>query len=246
MKPGRCRRLKASAGFTLIELVVASMLMAIVLAGVYMTFSTAVRSWRSAESNYDTFVDARRAMGMLNRELHAIPNDARHLVRGGPDWIEFVTLARPMDVEADSSVALMRVSYRVKKSRDGTELIREEAPVEGPLPAPPEQPNRLPGQLRVGRSHEFTLAKDVLDFTLRYTWAMPPPPRKPGVPPPRVAIVGDAKVDYALPEGIEATLTLRDPANVANGEQSGFQTVITFRSATSPVPAYLVKRERRG
>lgn len=40
-----------NGGFTLIELIVASTLMALVLSGVYLTFSTAVRSWRQGEAN---------------------------------------------------------------------------------------------------------------------------------------------------------------------------------------------------
>ncbi len=43
------------AGFTLVELIVASTLLTIVLAGVYTTFSSSVRVWRSGESNYHTY-----------------------------------------------------------------------------------------------------------------------------------------------------------------------------------------------
>ena len=106
-------------GFTLIELIVASTLMALVLSGVYLTFSTAVRSWRQGEANYATYEDARRALGLLDRELHAIPADAIHLMIGTRDSLEFVTLAQPLDVETASSERLLRVQYRFKGDRSG-------------------------------------------------------------------------------------------------------------------------------
>lgn len=233
-----------AAGFTLVELIVASTLMTIVLGTVYLTFSTSVRTWRSAESNYQTYEDARRAMNLLHRELQAIPGDAKHLMRGGNDWIEFVTLSPPLDVEDGSRPRLLLVRYRVGDSSDGNTLVREEAPVEGALPQPPSpQTRKAPPPLRVGRSASFVIAADVLDFRLAYAWAAPPRPRKPAVPPPRVRILRDSKVDGLLPEAVEATLTLRDPGNVVGREQTSFQTAATFRQATSPAPMYLLKRE---
>ena len=100
--------------------------MALVLSGVYLTFSTAVQSWRSAEANYATYEDARRALGLLERELHNIPRDATHLMIGKRDTIEFVTVAQPLDVETAPSARLLHVQYRWVNDRSGGKLVRKD------------------------------------------------------------------------------------------------------------------------
>ncbi len=80
-------------------------------------------------------------------------------------------------------------------------------------------------------------------FRLAYAWAAPLPPRKRTVPPPRVRILRDGTVDRRLPEAVEITLTLLDPGNPRNNEQSSFRTAVTFQQETSPVPRYLLERE---
>ncbi len=234
---GRC------AGFTLVELIVASTLMTIVLAGVYMTFSTAVRAWRSGESNYETYEDARRAFGMLTRELHAIPSDALHLVNGSEDWIEFLTVSQPMQVESAASERLMQVRYSLARGGRGESMTleREEAVVEGPLPAALAVDD-LGGQvgIKLGRSYRFLLASGVEDLSFYYTWAVAEPHERE-IPPNWARVVGDSVVEAGLPAGIEVTLALHDPGSVSGGFESTFTDVVTFRGATSPVPKHLLE-----
>lgn len=233
-------RSKHNGGFTLVELIVASTLMVLVLSGVYVTFSTAVRSWRTAESNYVTYEDARRALGLFERELHGIPAEATHLVTGTRDSIEFVTLTQPLDVETAPSERLLRVEYRIKRSRTGGVLVRTEAPVEGALPAPPIPPSReLPVGLKTGRSHEFEIARGVHEFRIDYAWAVPMLPPPPGTPPPPARIATDSQTYLALPEIVSATLELDDPGNQSANGRSAFTTRVTFRIPASPIPGDL-------
>lgn len=229
------------AGFTLVELIVASTLLTIVLAGVYTTFSTSVRVWRSAESNYQTYEGARRAFGFLVRELRAIPQDALHLVKGSEDTIEFVTLAQPMYVEDARSERLMFVRYRlVSGGRDGGMMLRrEEALVEGPLPLD-RQADGLgqPLGITLGRPHDFELASGVEDLSFYYMWAVAQP-QLSNARPAWAEIVGDGVVEGGLPEAIEVTLVLHDPGNVSGDFESTFTDVVTFRGGSSPVPMYL-------
>jgi prepilin-type N-terminal cleavage/methylation domain-containing protein len=236
-------RTRSAAGFTLVELVVASTLMVLVLSGVYLTFTTAVRSWRSAELDYSTYEDARRALGLFEREIHGIPADALHLTRGTADSIEFVTLTQPLDVQTASSERLLRVTYRFAGGRSGGELIREEAPVLGPLPLPPAPPGHdLPAGLKVGARHRFVIASGVRSFGLEYGWAGPQSSSFPGTPPGPARIATDTSTLYALPEVIGAALELDDPGDLLNRGRSVFRTRITFRGPTSPMPEALRKR----
>jgi prepilin-type N-terminal cleavage/methylation domain-containing protein len=231
------------SGFTLVELIVASTLMALVLSGVYVTFSTVVRSWRSAESNYATYEDTRRALGLLERELHSIPGDAIHLMRGKSDSIEFVTLSQPLDVETAPGERLMRVQYRLVEDRTGGKLVRTEALVQGALPGLPDPQSRdLPASLKTGRSREFEIARGAHAFELEYAWAGPARPASGGPPPP-VRLITDTKTNLALPQLITITLELDDPGNPANGARSAFTLRVTFRGPTSPMPDELRLRE---
>lgn len=237
------RRGGRRAGFTLVELIVASTLMTIVLAGVYTTFSTSVRAWRSGESNYQTYEDARRAFGILIRELHAIPPNAMHLVNGSEDWIEFLTVSQPMNVESAASERLMQVRYSLLSGKRGElmTLQREEAIVKGPLPSAQGMED-LGGQLAIelGRPYEFSLASGVEGLSFYYTWAFAEPrPRE--IPPNWAEVVGDSVVEAALPQGIEISLVLQDPGNASSDFESTFTDVVTFRSATSRIPEYLVE-----
>ena len=94
--------------------------------------------------------------------------------------------------------------------------------------------------LELGRSYDFTLASGVEHFSFYYTWAIAEP-HFPQEPPPWAEIIGDGVVEAVLPEGIEVTLVLHDPGSVSGGYESTFKDVVTFRSASSPVPSYLLR-----
>jgi len=222
-----------------VELIVASTLLTIVLTGVYTTFSTSIRMWRSGESNYETYEDARRAFGILSRELRAIPPEALHLMSGTVNTLEFVTLTKPMSVEEERLKRLMWVSYSVVSETRGdrTILQREEAVVEGPLPVAVAEGARGNMQkLELGRSYQFTLARNVEDLYLYYQWALPQP-HPPQLPPYPPLMVGDTRIEAGVPQNMQFSLTLHDPG--AASLRSTFTDYVTFRGETSPAPRYL-------
>ncbi len=234
------RNRRHRAGFTLVELIVASTLLTMVLTGVYTTFSISIRMWRSGESNYETYEDARRAFGILSRELRAIPPEALHLMTGTVNTLEFVTLSEPMNVEEDRLKRLMWVSYSVVSDMrgDSAMLQREEAVVEGPLPVAVAEGDRGSMQkLQLGRSYKFTIARNVEDLYLYYQWALPQP-HPPQLPPYPPLMVGDTRIESGLPENIQFSLSLHDPG--VESLRSTFTDYVTFRGETSPAPQYLI------
>ena len=235
---------KARAGFTLVELIVASTLMTLVLAGVYTTFSTAIRTWRSGEVNYQTYDDARRAFGLLTRELHGIPINALHLLNGTEDTIVFVTLSEPMYVESGWSERLMQVSYRlVDGDRGGKILEREERLVKGPLPLERAgSDTRDLREIELGRSHTFIMAREVEELSFNYMWARRVAHKKEE-PPAWAEMLRDTGVKEAVPQGLEIYLTLFDPGTALESQQATFRDVITFRGRTSPIPKHLLQKE---
>ncbi len=239
-------RRRADSGFTLVELIVASTLMALVLSAIYLTFSTTVRAWRSGESNYAPYQDARRALGLLEREFAAIPVDARHLFIGKRDEVEFVTLSPTLDVDLAAGLQLVHVRYRIVDIDDAPTLVREEAAVILPLPeAPAPGDIGLPAQLKTGRRSQFGIARNVLGFDLVYRWPAPPDPNIPrGVMPPPVPILSTDRVDYATPQGLIVRLTVADPGNISGGQATEFDQVLTLKIEPSPIPEALLRKSR--
>lgn len=230
------------AGFTLAELIVASTLMSIVMAGVYTTFSVALRSMRSGDRHYEVYQDARLALGTLAQELTHIAPGSLHLFDGVEDSFEFYTVTQPLNVEEQVSRRMLKVRYRLDRGN----LVREEAPVKGPLPAPPiSAEDETPRRVELGRKTEFTLIRDVREFSIEYLWA-PPLSRKQGQPPPkRVAMLRDDWTEEAFPEGLRISLVVADPREAALGEVV-FTTTVALRGKTSPIPARLLKSRNGG
>jgi prepilin-type N-terminal cleavage/methylation domain-containing protein len=234
-------RANQSAGFTLAELVVASTMMAIVMATVYTSFSTAIKSWRIGETNYQTYEDARSTLGLLTRELQGIPPGTKHLFGGKRDEITFFSITPPMNVDEGKGPRVLKVKYSLKSGnrRDGKTIRREEWVVDSPLPVetPRDEPPKHE-RIKLGRRQEFELAKGVMDFQIRYIW-VPYRPREeqlePNEPPvPLELQVVDGNPEGAgLPSGLEIRLVLLDEG-AAFGETT-FQTTVAFRGPTSGI-----------
>ncbi len=191
------------AGFTLAELLVATTLMAIVMASVYTLFHTAIRTWRQGDAGYAPYQDARLAMHLLDRDLRNVPRKAMHLFQGTQDGLEFVTVSLPMNVEDDASPRLMWVRYRLtaNRGREGRRLLREEAPVVGPLPGVTR--NVITGKIVKGDESAFVLAEGVDDFKLTYRWV---PPYRSTDAPADIELFAVDQSYAALPTAIDIEL----------------------------------------
>lgn len=206
------RRLQISGGFTLAEVLVATTLLSIVMASVYVMFNSSIRQWRLMEGSFDNYLNARAAMGVFERELENIVDEASFLFHGKNDEISMIVTAEPMDVEESEGRHMMQVEYRY--NRADHELIREEALLEMALPnQPPEGEELDHSKIKLKRKHEFVVAVNVRDFDIKYIWLARPPERNKDQPPEETKrfVVDEHEEGWGLPQGIEVRMTLFDP-----------------------------------
>lgn len=210
------------AGFTLVELLVATTLLSIVMTSVYTLTHASLRTWRSVEEGYDMHLEARSVMTLFSHEYNNIVGRAAHLFEGDSNEITMFVVAQPLDVERGEGGRLMRVIYSYNRNR--RTLDREEALVETSLPAQPTGSDEIDrSRIKLARRHRSTVAENVMGFSIRYIWA--PLPEEPEMGPdwdpelklPPVTqplIYQDRHMNrWGLPQGIEITLELRDPNN---------------------------------
>ena len=222
-----CRR---NTGFTLAELLVATVLLSVVMSSVYTMFYAVLVPWRAVENDYDAYRAARNAMTLIDREVNNIVPGAWHLFEGKDDETTLFVVSEPMDVEKSEGRHVMRVRYAFKKAK-GT-LVREEALVMSPLPLPPQPGKEIESsRLKLKDKQDFVIATNVEDYSVRYVWLPQPPNRKATDPPvpikPMYTTQHNTKWGIGYPQAIEFTLKLRDPE-----KKGGFQTV----TKTIPLP----------
>lgn len=203
-------------GFTLVELLVATILLTVVMTSVYTMFYAVLVPWRAVETDYDAYRAARNAATLIDREFANLLPGAAHLFEGKKDEVTLYLVSEPMDVEKSEGRHVLRVRYRFKKATN--ELVREEALVVSPLPQPAQENDKEPDatRLKVKQKQEFVVATGVEDFDLRYVWMPQPfPIPKPGDPPSKItplyAKQHSKKWHLGYPQAVEMTLTLKDP-----------------------------------
>lgn len=230
-------------GFTLAELLVASTIMSLVMLGVYTGFSTAVQSWKTGERDFALYRDTRVALSFIEGELRAIPKEADHLFAGSEHELSYVTLAPSLHADDEGQGSrLIHVRYRLERGRRNAAraLIREESPVEGPLPTAIGTEESTRRSLQLGRTRSVTLVPAVEDFRIDYVWVIPTSYEGAQPPPPVYYFVEPYSRD-GLPRGVRITLE----ANSANAgsPRKRFEEYVVFRRETSRFPAYLALQE---
>lgn len=235
----RCGR-AAQAGFTLMELIVASLLTSIVLGGVYTAFSTAIVTARHGEAGIRNYQTTRIASSVLVQELQCVITGSEHLFEGDDDELTFFAVTQPMDVEDGEHPQIMRVRYRLKDDPHSRAkiLVREEAAVKGPLPLrPPEESEDVKAErIKLGPEKTFELAGGLAGLELAYYW-VPPPPEETGEEAPApgsipYVVMEESREGWGLPQAVKATFTVEDP-NSESGE-TAFSTFVAFNAQTTP------------
>jgi len=228
MTPQRTER----QGFTLVELLVATVLLTLVMSSVYTMFYAVLVPWRAVEKDYDTYREARNGMTLIEREVNNLIPTASFLFEGKEDEVTLFLVTEPLDVEETEGRHLMRVRYRFKKAAG--ELIREEAMVTSPLPAVPVDGKKTDRtRIKVKKETEHVLSTNVEDFAIRYVWLPAPEDRDPNAPPTALVPIYAKKQEerWGYPQAIEFTLSLRDPER-----KGAVQTIVKTISLPMPGP----------
>lgn len=225
-------------GFTLVELLVATLLLTVVMGSVYTMFYAVLVPWRAVEQDYDAYRETRNAMTLFEREVNNLVPTASYLFEGEKDEITLFLVSEPMDVEKSEGRHLLRVRYRFKSGAN--ELVREEAQVTSPLPqVPPDGTKVDRTRVKTEKEIEHVLAANVEDFSIRYIWLPAPEGRTPEIPPTPIVPLYATKHEerWGYPQGIEVKLTLRDPEN-----KEATHTV--SRTIALPVPGALLTMQQ--
>lgn len=202
----------SASGFTLAEVLVASILLSITMTAVYTLFYSAIGSWKSVERNFNAYQDARNVLTIISRELENNLPGANYLFEGKDDEFTFFTIAEPMNVEKAEGRHLMKVRYFLERGKDA--LMREEGVVKTALPkAPPVGQELDRSRIEVKNEETFMVASGIRDFEVRYVWIPVPENRDIAKPPtPAVPIRFKEHHDrWGYPQAVEIRLFFRDP-----------------------------------
>ncbi len=202
-------------GFTLMELLVATMLLSIVMTAVYSAFHTSLNTWNAVEKEFEAYREARAAVHIFERELSCMLTNAAHLFEGDNKEVTMFAVTEPMDVEDSEGPHLMRVRYYYQRSQ--RTLMREEAMVETALPKAPPRAHELDRQrIKLGRKKKRVIANNVDRFDLEYIWIPQPPPRPdPKTPPSEVEpiVAREHRERWGMPQGIHLRMCVIDPVD---------------------------------
>lgn len=207
------KRRGGNDGFTLAELLVAAVLISVVMGAVYTAFYSSVNTWRLGEENLDSFGDARMIASVMRRDLYNMAPDSWHLFEGDENEMLFYTVAPPMNVETGVEPRILEVRYRLKRSfgEDESQLIREEAEVEEPLPPKPEDEGDISGELEVetGKSEDFVLSPRLLGMEIAYIYAALPEEEQERAPGPVERIVREEpEIEWDKPQAMRVVFRL--------------------------------------
>jgi len=202
---------KQNAGFTLTELLVASMLISIVLAATYTLFNGSIRTWRFMEQEYNVDQRMRNTVTLFSREVECLLPTAYYLFEGTDTELTLYTLGEAMNLEVGEGARLLQVRYSYDPQKE--QIIREEGIVSAdfpPIPAADQELDR--SRIKVDEETENIVASHVTDFKLRYIW-MPMPPIRTllEVPQPIIPVyLEEQRERWGYPQAVELTVTLAD------------------------------------
>ncbi|NLN93508.1 MAG: prepilin-type N-terminal cleavage/methylation domain-containing protein [Candidatus Hydrogenedens sp.] len=216
-------------GFTLVELLVATVLLSLVMSSVYSLTHSSLRTWRGVEGGVEMHFDARSFFTLFSHEYNCIVGRAEHLFEGDNKSITMFVIAQPLDLDEGEGSRLMRVIYSWNRNKRSIE--REEALVTSALPKRlPEKESLDRSKIKVKRRYKTTVAENVSRFEITYIWVPLPAEMTRDTPPePEPPIYKkESRERWGLPQGIRLEVEMKDPD--IKGKNYNFDTIMPMRA----------------
>ncbi len=184
------RNFSCPAGFTLLEVLLALFILALVLSGVWSSYREIFSLAKEGGGTAKTYQSARAAMDILGRDMMALTPfrgnfvfSAAPEVRGGKDFSRLAFSAKNRGNVWDEAepAGINKVLYQVIEDREGRSHLWRETE---PMPA-----------VKDSKGQGFVICEDVEAFSLRFydsekkreeSWETAPPPGGKPAPLPRI------------------------------------------------------------
>jgi prepilin-type N-terminal cleavage/methylation domain-containing protein len=225
-------------GFTLTEVLVASMLLSIVMTAVYTLFFSIISTWRSEENDGGLHRKARDMIALLERDYNNLHDAGSFLLEGVKDEITLYVMAPPMDVDSGEARRLMKVRYHFDR-KEGA-VLREEFLVEGALPATTDSgEDGFEGRINLINEASFV---GVEKFELRYLWVQRPESAYwQGKPEPVIPVLAERhQAGWGLPQAIQIDFALQ--GNNAEARALAFEARFPTRTLNRQRDAWELAR----
>ena len=213
---GRGHRAAGSRGFTLAELLVATVLLSFVMGSLYTLTHSTLGAWRSLDRGYDPYGEARNAVTAFRHEFENLIAGGDTIFEGTHDEITMLVLSEPFEIKEAGGIHMMKVRYYLKREREGMlTLMREERLAKGAVSSGEEENSRMMSTSRIDydRATRYQMASMLSDFSIRYVWLPAEGPRQPGSPPQDMTPEYKTRHDknWGFPQAVEISYTVGDP-----------------------------------
>ncbi len=234
-------RAGSDAGFTLVELIVASTILSIIMAAVYVSFTSSVRAWRIGEEGIVPFQDVRSAQSMFNRELRNMITGSEHMFKGKRREMEFFAAVPPMNVRKGTSTRIMWIKYHLSKDPKTKNyiLLRDERVVKGPLPlVRTVEDGGDSRKVKLESRSQYEVARDIISMDIRYLWVVTDD-SEPEFEELRkqqwtkLAVEHENREGWGRPQAIKIVIVVADPKSETG--KTTFTSYIAFNAPTTPM-----------
>jgi prepilin-type N-terminal cleavage/methylation domain-containing protein len=159
MKPSK----NSEGGFTLLELLAAITILALMAAMLFSAFNQASRAWLEAENRVETFTEARAALDLMSRELSQAIGTSNISFLGSSTNVAFIA---PISTSPLDFVDLEEVVYQ----RNSNSLVRQVTPFSAGATWDFYTPTKAQTWPEDSTSSIATVADNIVFFDLSYVY----------------------------------------------------------------------------